>query len=275
MTHTSVLDLASRLVDFFQPRDRGLSDGLLPRRFLIGGALLGLGIALPVALSALNTGSWQGALLTAVFALSLLVLLAMLRAGVGLSVLRGLTIGSLGSYFVTYALLSRELQWANLKWLSILPMVALFLADSRPRGGTFTRPVGIPLGSTLLAVCLAAMVVVASRAGWNAGIEAPAPGFATDADGLLNSAMFTASVSGLMWIHQLALRRSEEELSMLRSMLSVCAWCRRVRDDDAGWVSPEHYMAKHSPAQLTHGICPECERKTLDDAGYGNATPLR
>jgi PAS domain S-box-containing protein len=50
--------------------------------------------------------------------------------------------------------------------------------------------------------------------------------------------------------------------SVLRGWISICAWCKRVRDDGL-WLPLETYVASHSEAKFTHGICKDCLR-TLD-----------
>jgi hypothetical protein len=44
-------------------------------------------------------------------------------------------------------------------------------------------------------------------------------------------------------------------------LICVCAWCRRVRDDEAGeWVSIETYLSHGARGALvSHGICPTCQ----------------
>ena len=83
---------------------------------------------------------------------------------------------------------------------------------------------------------------------------------------MIDFAAFTVSVAGLMSVHQLFRQRLEEELHQLRSILAVCAWCRRIRDHEEGWVVMERYMAKHAQSDTTHGICPDCARKVDADA---------
>lgn len=48
------------------------------------------------------------------------------------------------------------------------------------------------------------------------------------------------------------------ELKVLRGLLPICAWCRKVRDDDGAWSDLERYVAEHTDARFTHGICSEC-----------------
>jgi hypothetical protein len=40
--------------------------------------------------------------------------------------------------------------------------------------------------------------------------------------------------------------------------LRVCAWCRRVHEDDGTWVSFETHLIEVLGLNLTHGICREC-----------------
>jgi hypothetical protein len=48
----------------------------------------------------------------------------------------------------------------------------------------------------------------------------------------------------------------------------ICAWCgRKIQDDDGQWTSIEHYIEKHSDAEFTHGICPECLMKFKQESG--------
>lgn len=61
-----------------------------------------------------------------------------------------------------------------------------------------------------------------------------------------------------------ALREKEEVLVQVRELtglLPVCAWCRRIKDDDGYWSQFEEYVKSHSKADFTHGICPDCRAK--------------
>jgi len=59
-----------------------------------------------------------------------------------------------------------------------------------------------------------------------------------------------------------ALRKAqEEELRQLKGLIPICAWCKKVRDDEGYWTQVEVYVAQHSKADFSHGICPECEKK--------------
>ena len=53
----------------------------------------------------------------------------------------------------------------------------------------------------------------------------------------------------------------------LSGLLSVCAWCRRVRDDLGMWQELEIYLRQHSAVTFSHGVCPECRTRTFPKTG--------
>jgi GAF domain-containing protein len=50
-------------------------------------------------------------------------------------------------------------------------------------------------------------------------------------------------------------------IKMLQGLLPMCAWCKRVRDDEGYWDQVEAYFHKNTGVDFTHGICPECLEK--------------
>jgi hypothetical protein len=166
-------------------------------------------------------------------------------------------------FLVVASLQTANLQWQQFKWLALLPMLSLFLdepADSR-RG--LRGRIGALWTGSALSIALAFFIVAANRAGWTFTRVVDPPSPASDLFSMADMMLFVISVAGLLTIHDLALRRAATELDMLRSMLAVCAWCRRIRDDEEGWIVMERYMTRHKVASLTHGICPECEVKAM------------
>lgn len=59
------------------------------------------------------------------------------------------------------------------------------------------------------------------------------------------------------------------ELSQLRGILPVCAYCRKIRNDRNYWETLETYVATHLDAQISHGVCPECHSKLMDEMRGG------
>ncbi len=44
----------------------------------------------------------------------------------------------------------------------------------------------------------------------------------------------------------------------LRGLLPVCAWCKKIRDDDGYWQQVEVYLSSHADVKVTHGMCTQC-----------------
>jgi len=56
-----------------------------------------------------------------------------------------------------------------------------------------------------------------------------------------------------------------KELKILKGMLPICCHCKKIRDDVGYWEEIERYISKHSEADFSHGICPECATKYYSD----------
>nr|MBI3612346.1 hypothetical protein [Nitrospirota bacterium] len=56
----------------------------------------------------------------------------------------------------------------------------------------------------------------------------------------------------------LELQDSLDHIKTLRGLLPVCVSCKKVHNGQGYWKSLDAYIAEHSEAQITHGICPDC-----------------
>jgi PAS domain-containing protein len=77
-------------------------------------------------------------------------------------------------------------------------------------------------------------------------------------DGATRAVEFFAAAVGdrhVVIFVDLTERRRAEELSEL---LPVCAWCKKLRDDQGYWQRLEEFVARRTGAKVTHGICPDC-----------------
>lgn len=77
-----------------------------------------------------------------------------------------------------------------------------------------------------------------------------------------NSRLALAIIAGLV-ITSLALLyaryRWKHESEVLRGLLPICAWCKKIRDDQGEWKQFEAYIrSKSASAEFTHCICPTC-----------------
>jgi PAS domain S-box-containing protein len=57
------------------------------------------------------------------------------------------------------------------------------------------------------------------------------------------------------------LQKTLSEVKTLRGFLPICSHCKKIRDDKGYWNQIESYIHKHSDAEFSHGICPECAEK--------------
>ncbi len=51
------------------------------------------------------------------------------------------------------------------------------------------------------------------------------------------------------------------EINLLRGILPICSFCKKIRDDKGYWDQVEVYVAKHSDVLFSHSFCPECVDK--------------
>lgn len=54
------------------------------------------------------------------------------------------------------------------------------------------------------------------------------------------------------------LQEALKEIKTLRGILPICSYCKKIRNDKGYWEKVEVYIHKHSHADISHGICPEC-----------------
>jgi sigma-B regulation protein RsbU (phosphoserine phosphatase) len=60
-----------------------------------------------------------------------------------------------------------------------------------------------------------------------------------------------------------ALEGALAEVRQLQSLLPVCAWCKKIRDEENYWELLETYVAKRLDVRFSHGVCPDCRQKFL------------
>ena len=72
-------------------------------------------------------------------------------------------------------------------------------------------------------------------------------------------------------LEQLVKERTEklevalDEIKTLKGVLPICSNCNGIRDDAGLWNDFEKYIKKHSEAEFTHSICPNCVRDLYPD----------
>jgi DNA-binding response OmpR family regulator len=56
-------------------------------------------------------------------------------------------------------------------------------------------------------------------------------------------------------------------VKQLSGLLPICAYCKRIRRDDNYWQQLETYIAEHSEADFSHGVCPTCLERAQKEFG--------
>jgi len=78
----------------------------------------------------------------------------------------------------------------------------------------------------------------------------------------------------LAQIHKLLIqeRQTSKELQdalnqvkTLSGLLPICAWCKKIRNDEGYWQHLEEYVKTHTDIQFSHGLCQECAAKIKDE----------
>lgn len=54
------------------------------------------------------------------------------------------------------------------------------------------------------------------------------------------------------------------QVKELKGLLPICSYCKAVRDDRNYWHRVETYIAAHSAARFSHGICPSCWKDVVE-----------
>lgn len=56
----------------------------------------------------------------------------------------------------------------------------------------------------------------------------------------------------------------------LSGLLPICAYCKKVRDDNDYWSRVESYLEARSEVRFSHGICPDCLEQAAADLELDN-----
>ncbi len=54
------------------------------------------------------------------------------------------------------------------------------------------------------------------------------------------------------------LQKAVDEIQTLRGILPLCSFCKKIRNDRGQWEMVDTYIHKHSQANVSHSVCPDC-----------------
>ncbi len=55
------------------------------------------------------------------------------------------------------------------------------------------------------------------------------------------------------------------DVKTLKGLIPICASCKKIRDGEGYWQQVEEYVARHTEAEFSHGLCDECAHKLYPD----------
>lgn len=85
------------------------------------------------------------------------------------------------------------------------------------------------------------------------------------------SSPFNESVVESARMYELAERRAQKlekklsEVKKLQGLISICAYCKKIRDDEGTWNQIESYIRDHSETEFSHFICPDCYETAIEE----------
>lgn len=56
------------------------------------------------------------------------------------------------------------------------------------------------------------------------------------------------------------------QVKVLSGIVPICLYCKEIRDDKGYWNQLETFIAKHSKAEFSHSVCPQCMKKLHPDS---------
>jgi DNA-binding NtrC family response regulator len=66
-----------------------------------------------------------------------------------------------------------------------------------------------------------------------------------------------------------------DQIQKLQGLLPICGDCKKVRDDKGYWNEIEAYIHRHSSVRFSHGLCPKCAVRQLEENGLPVTEKLR
>lgn len=114
-----------------------------------------------------------------------------------------------------------------------------------------------------------------SRADLVAGLDAGADDYLTkpvDREELrarVHVGMRVAALQTRLQERVVELQDALSKVTKLEGLLPICSYCKSIRADEHSWHQMERYIAEHSDAQFSHGVCPSCYEKVKLDFESG------
>jgi hypothetical protein len=57
------------------------------------------------------------------------------------------------------------------------------------------------------------------------------------------------------------LEKARNEVKILQGILPICSFCKNIRNDEGYYEKVDAYITRHSEADFSHTVCPECMKE--------------
>ena len=144
----------------------------------------------------------------------------------------------------------------------------------------------VSVGAWFVGLGFSVVLSVFSALVWYAADMLAGHVYSTSANAVWNTIVLLAGLLAMGWFvsrmrlaHEgernaaAALRQALSEVKVLEAVLPICAQCKKIRNEQGEWQRLESYMGQHTNSQFSHGYCPECARKVLEEAGLADERP--
>jgi hypothetical protein len=81
---------------------------------------------------------------------------------------------------------------------------------------------------------------------------------------VINLLIRVAVLSTFAWLVAYTVRQ-RHRIAALEGLLPVCAWCRKIRNEQDQWQTLDSYLSQRAKIDITHSICPDCMSKQFPE----------
>jgi hypothetical protein len=236
---------------------------LFQLRFFLSACLLAIVVGILSLVCGIASGQYISSIFISIFVTGLFLHLLAARLGFRAKPLMWSLLSLVTVFLILSSLVTREIDASQLGWLILIPLTTRAFSAPRVEDDEPQATSRVTFIASVLSVCSALLIVMLHEFGMT--LDQPFP---PEPAWLIasNYVLFLASVIGLVLLYDFSARMMIEELQRMRRLLSICAWCRKIKSGSE-WISLEEYTKLHTGSELSHGICPDCRDNEYRKAG--------
>jgi hypothetical protein len=69
-------------------------------------------------------------------------------------------------------------------------------------------------------------------------------------------------------------RSLRHKSKVLEGLLPICAYCKKIRNEEGAWEQLESYLTEHSGVLFSHSICPDCRQECFNTSSVGRMVKM-